>query len=132
MSVQLTLTLPEEIVESAERIGRSTAQAAEDVLQNALETLWPAWNALPGDSLYPPLSSLTDREVLSIANLKMNVSQNQRLLDLQTKGKTTGLSELERYELTSLLYIYQLGQLRKSEGLVEAVRRGLRRPLSDD
>lgn len=131
MSVQLTLTLPEEIVESAERIGRSTEQAAEVVLTNALETLWPAWNALPTESLYPPVSTLTDKEVLSIAEMKMNATQNQRLADLQAKGKVGRLSELERHELTSLLYIYQLGQLRKSEGLVEAVRRGLRERLSD-
>lgn len=132
MSVQLTLTLSDGIVESAERIGRSTEQAPETVLTNALETLWPAWNALPVTSLYPPLSTLSDREVLLIADMKMSAAQNQRLADLQTKGRITGLSELERHELASLLYVYQIGQLRKSEGLVEAVRRGLRKPLSDD
>lgn len=131
MSVQLTLTLSEEMVESAERIGRTTEQAAEDVLRSALEILWPTWNALPADSLYPPLSILSDREVLSIADMKMNAAQNQRLADLQSKGKASGLSELERHELASLLCMYQIGQLRKSEGLAEVVRRGLRRPLSD-
>ena len=52
------------------------------------------------------------------------------LAKLQTKGKTTGLSEAERYELLALLQIYQLGQLRKSEALAEAVKRGLQEPLS--
>lgn len=131
MSVQLTLTLSDSVVESAKRIGRSSEQAVEAVLTNALETLWPAWNALPLTSLYPPISDLSDLEVLAIADMKLSAAQNQRLSDLQEKGKTDGLSELERHELTSLLYIFQIGQLRKSEGIAEAFRRGLRKPLTD-
>jgi uncharacterized protein YnzC (UPF0291/DUF896 family) len=60
----------------------------------------------------------------------MDEVQNQRLGELQAKGKTTALTESERYELLALLHIYQLGQLRKSEALAEAVRRGLREPLA--
>jgi uncharacterized protein YnzC (UPF0291/DUF896 family) len=56
--------------------------------------------------------------------------QNQRLGELQQRGKVIGLTEAERYELLALLRIYQLGQLRKSEALAEAVCRGLRSPLS--
>jgi hypothetical protein len=59
----------------------------------------------------------------------MDEGQNQRLGELQVKGKEFGLSDLERYELLSLLQIYQIGQLRKSEALAEAVRRNLRPPL---
>ncbi len=129
MSVQITLTLSEGIVESAKRVGGSTGQASENVLVNALETFWPAWNALPLDTLYPPVSALTDAQVMALAESKLGVDQNRRLAELQTKGKTTDLSEMERHELVSLLYLYQLGQLRKSEGLAEAVHRGLREPL---
>ncbi len=78
----------------------------------------------------PPVSGLPDAEVLAIADLKMSVEQNQRLSELQSKGKATDLSEMERDELVSLLYLYQIGQLRKSEGLAEAIQRGLRTPLS--
>lgn len=83
-----------------------------------------------GESSDPPISTLSDVEVLAIADLKMSVEQNQRLTELQSKGKVTDLSEMERDELASLLYLYQIGQLRKSEGLAEAVQRGLRKPLS--
>jgi hypothetical protein len=48
----------------------------------------------------------------------------ERLGTLQAKGKIEGLTEAERVELLALLHIYQTGQLRKSEGLAEAVRRG--------
>jgi hypothetical protein len=60
----------------------------------------------------------------------MDAVQNQRLGELQRRGKTIGLTEAERYELLVLLHIYQIGQLRKSEALAEAVQRGLRSPLS--
>ena len=59
----------------------------------------------------------------------MDPVQNDRLAELQTRGKAVGLTEAERVELLSLLHLYQVGQLRKSQGLAEAVRRGLRTPL---
>ncbi|MCI0555774.1 MAG: hypothetical protein L0287_32915, partial [Anaerolineae bacterium] len=79
--------------------------------------------------LHPPVSSLADAEVLAFADAKMDPIQNDRLGALQAKGKTSGLTPDERYELLALMQIYQLGQLRKSEALAEAVRRGLRKPL---
>ncbi|VAW40169.1 hypothetical protein MNBD_CHLOROFLEXI01-417 [hydrothermal vent metagenome] len=60
----------------------------------------------------------------------MDEAQNNRLGALQAKGKQFALTEVERFELLSLLQIYQLGQLRKSEALAEAARRGLRFSLS--
>ncbi|MEQ8995829.1 MAG: hypothetical protein RID53_04895 [Coleofasciculus sp. B1-GNL1-01] len=39
------------------------------------------------------------------------------------------MTESERYELLVLMSIYQIGQVRKSAGLAEAVRRGLKSPL---
>ncbi len=59
----------------------------------------------------------------------MDTIQNQRLGALQEKGKVIGLTTEERYELMALMQIYQIGQLRKSEGMAEAVQRGLRTPL---
>lgn len=91
--------------------------------------MWPILEDLPDTELYPPIASLPDPEVLQLADSKMDATQNQRLGQLQTKGKAEGLSEAERYELLALMQIYQLGQLRKSEALAEAVRRDLRKPL---
>ncbi|MBS3025707.1 MAG: hypothetical protein HCA25_01045 [Dolichospermum sp. DET50] len=39
-------------------------------------------------------------------------------------------ASVERYELLILISLYQMGQLRKSEGLAEAVKRGIKTPLS--
>jgi hypothetical protein len=130
MAVEVTLTLPENLVEYAKRLGDATQRDVAAILAEALEMLLPTWENLSENSSYPSVSSLSNADVLALANSKMDAVQNQRLGELQQRGKTTGLTEAERYELLALLQIYQLGQLRKSEALAEAVQRGLRSPLS--
>jgi hypothetical protein len=130
MAVEVTLTLPEGLVEQAKRLGNATQRDVAAILADALEMVLPTWENLSQGSSYPTASSLSDAEVLALADSKMDAVQNQRLGELQQRGKITGLTEAERYELLALLQIYQLGQLRKSEALVEAVRRDLRPPLS--
>ena len=130
MAVEVTLTLPDNLVEYAKRLGDATQRDVAAILADALEMLLPTLENLPEGSSYPTVSSFSDAEVLALADSKMDAFQNQRLGELQQRGKTTGLTEAERYELLALLQIYQLGQLRKSEALAEAVQRGLRSPLS--
>ncbi|MEW6129693.1 MAG: hypothetical protein AB1757_21820 [Acidobacteriota bacterium] len=131
MSVEVTLNLPENLIKHAKRFGKVTNQNVEDVLVDTLEIMWPMLEDMPDTALYPPVSSLSNEEVLNLADAKMNEKQNARLSELQSKGKTIGLSADEKYELAALLRIYQIGQLRKSEAMVEAVNRGLRKPLSE-
>ncbi len=68
------------------------------------------------------MTSLSDDEMQDLAQLKLNLTQNDRLGELQAKGKTSDLAEMERYELLVLLQIYQLGQLRKSEAIAESTK----------
>jgi hypothetical protein len=92
---------------------------------------FPEWLMvnLPDSNLYPSVSSLSDDEVKDLARLKLSPSQNDRLGELQTKGKASDLAEIERYELLALLQIYQLGQMRKSEAIAESTKRGF--PLAE-
>jgi hypothetical protein len=129
MTVAVTLDVPESLIEKAQRFGGATQQRVEEVLAEVLETMVPMLEDSPDSLLSPPVTMLTDEEVLQLADSKMDAMQNQRLGTLQSTGKATGLSVAERYELLALLQIYQLGQLRKAEALAEAVRRGLRPPL---
>ncbi len=130
MAIEVTLTLPESLIEHAKWLGQATQRDVKSVLADTLEMMWPTLGDLPDTSPYPPVSAMSDTEVLALADSKMDVVQNQRLGELQAKGKEVGLPHAERYELLTLMQIYQLGQLRKSEALAEAVRRGLRTPLS--
>jgi len=125
MSIEVTLSLPEQLVEHAERFGQATQRHLEAVLAEALEMMWPT---LAEEDPLPLVSRLEDAQVLALADSKMDAAQNQRLGELQERGKILGLTLAERYELMALMQIYQMGQLRKSEALAEAVRRGLREP----
>lgn len=131
MSVEVTLSLPKSLIEYAKYFGNKMQQNIEAVLSDALELTLPMWENISDNNSfsYPSISSLSDAEVLQLTDSKMDVVQNRRLGKLQAKGKTVGLSLAERYELFALLKIYQMGQLRKSEGLAESVQRGLRPPL---
>jgi hypothetical protein len=126
MAVEITLRLPERLVEHARRFGQATQREVDEVLADTLEMMWAATDVMP--DWEPPVSTLSDNEVLALADSKMDVAQNERLGQLQAQGKVRGLSETERAELLELLHLYQTGQLRKSEALAEAVRRGLRQP----
>ncbi|NES24552.1 MAG: hypothetical protein F6K41_38005 [Symploca sp. SIO3E6] len=130
MTVEITLNLSESLVESAQRLGDATQRQVEIVLCDVLTMLLPALENLSDSRLCVPVSSLSDEQILMLAESTMNVVQNQRLSELQAKGKTTvGLTEAESYELLALMQVYQLGLLRKSEALAEAVKRGLQTPL---
>ena len=129
MNVQVTLSLPNNLFEHARDLGNATKRDTAEVLADALEMMWPTLPDSPAANL-PAITSLSNEDVLALAEMKLDEAQNRRLGELQTKGKQSALSEVERFELLSLLQIYQLGQLRKSEALAEAVRRGLRSPLA--
>jgi hypothetical protein len=130
MTIPITINLPESLAASVQRLGEATAREISDVLLDTLEIVLPTLDNLPEMSINSNIPDISDQEVLELANLKMDVVQNQRLGELQAKGKNTGLTAGERYELLILMSLYQMGQLRKSEGLAEAVKRGIKTPLS--
>ena len=130
MTIPIIINLPESLAASVQRLGEATAREISDVLLDTLEIVLPTLDNLSEMSINSNIADISDEEVLELANLKMDVFQNQRLGELQAKGKNTGLTAGERYELLILISLYQMGQLRKSEGLAEAVKRGIKIPLS--
>lgn len=127
--MEVIFTLPNNLIKQAQSFGRVTKRNVETVLADTLEMMWPAWEALLNRGDYPEIETLSDEEVGTLADSKMDATQNERLGELQVRGKTEGLTASEQFELLILMHLYQIGQLRKSEGLAEAVRRGLRKPL---
>jgi hypothetical protein len=130
MTIPITINLPESLAASIQRLGEATAREISDVLLDTLEIVLPTLDHLSEMSINSNIPDISDEEVLELANFKMDVVQNQRVGELQAKGKNTGLTAGERYELLILISLYQMGQLRKSEGLAEAVKRGIKTPLS--
>ena len=107
----ITLEIPDELISQITQLGDR----------------FPEWLMvnLPDSNLYSPIDHLSDHEVRALAQLKLNLNQNDRLGELQQQGKEGSLSEMERYELLALLQVYQMGQLRKSEAIAELAQRGL-------
>lgn len=128
MAIEVTLALPEGVIDHAQRFGVLTERNVETVLADAIQMTWPTLGEVPNTEDYPAISNLTDTQVLSLADAKMDRIQHQRLRFLQEKGKESGLTPDERYELLALMQINQIGLLRKAEALAEAVRRGIRAP----
>jgi hypothetical protein len=130
MTVQVTLTLPDAFLTQAQQWAGQQQRDVSLVLADALQQLWPLLELVPDPLSERTIQDLLDPEIVAMADLKLEQSQNERLGELQSKGKSLGLTELEQFELLMLIQVYRLGQLRKSEGLAEAVRRGLRAPLA--
>ena len=124
-TVPITLQLSDTLVEQAQRVRTITKQGLEVVLSDALEVMALTCDAVSVESLPKPIAKLSDSEVLLLAKSKMPPVQNDRLGDLQERGKADGLTEAEHYELVALFQIYHMGLLRKAAAIEEAYLRQL-------
>lgn len=127
MTTQIILTLSDEIYKRAEHFARLTGQAVEDVIADRVGgTLPPLVSEL--DSR--PVETLSDDEVLSLSQSMMDERLSSRMSGLSQKQREDVLTPEEQTELNMLFEIYNVGQLRKAQGLAQAVKRGLRPSLS--
>lgn len=124
----VTLTLKDDVYRRVAQFARMANLKVNEVLSEVIElSLLPS---NPQPSAVKPVSELSDKEVLKLTELQMAPAQDRRLsrlLDRQQAGKIT---VEERAELLTLMQVYQNGLLWKAQALAEAVRRGLREPLT--
>lgn len=127
MSSEVTLTLPDDLRERAERWASLTHRDLSEVLTSVLElALTPVYTS---PDLDKPISSLPDHKILAQSQMQMPVEQGERMGELLEKQREDELSRDESQELLALLQVYERLWVRQSEALAEAVRRGLREPL---
>ncbi len=128
MSTRVTVTLRDDLYRQAEQFARLSNTKVAEVLTDAIElSLLPVnWQA----SEVEPVSALTDEEVLKLTELQMPPKEDRRLSKLLSRQQAGKLTPEERTELMALMQVYQTGLLRKAQALGEAVRRGLRKPLT--
>jgi hypothetical protein len=128
MSTQITITLPDEVYQRAERFARLANRDIASVLADTIQLSMPSIRA---DALnLEPISDLSDQQVLALTELQMESEQDTRLSELLDRQQAGHLIEDERLELQALMQIYQEGLLRKATALSEAVKRELIKPLS--
>ncbi len=128
MSTQITITLPDDIYQRAERLARLANRDLASVLADTIQLAMPPVTA--ASATLEPIATLSDAAVLALTELQMPPTQDSRLsalLDCQQAGTLTAT---ERPELQTLMELYQEGLLRKAAALSEAVKRGLIAPLN--
>ena len=126
MGTQVTLTLPDALLERAEVLAQHTGRTVPDLLAETIELSLGPLGAFKSE---PPVETWSDEEVLAAADAKMPVANDQRLSDLLDRQQAGALPAPEQAELTTLMQVYQEGLLHKAQSLREAVGRGLRGPL---
>ncbi len=126
MSTQVTLTLPDGILASAEILAQRSGRSVADVLSETLEL---SLRPLDDPAIRQPMESLSDEELLAATASRLPEAHDQRLSELLNRQQAATLTPAEQTELTALMLTYQVGLLRKAQALDEAVRRGLREPI---
>lgn len=128
MNRHVTLELPNEVLNRVERLATLARRDVKEVLADAVAMALPPLDVVLGES--PPVSGMSDDKVLRLADLRLAPAQDRRLSQLLDQQQTGTLTEPERSELLALMQVYEVNLLRQAEALAEAVRRGLREPLS--
>ncbi|MCY7278092.1 MAG: hypothetical protein LH702_31245 [Phormidesmis sp. CAN_BIN44] len=123
MSTQITITLPDEVYQRAERFARLANRDIASVLADTIQLSIPPTRAEILD--LEPVSDLSNEQVLALTELQMEPAQDARLSELLDRQQAGLLVEDERLELQTLMQIYQEGLLRKATALSEAVKRKL-------
>jgi hypothetical protein len=123
MSTEITLTLPDEVYQRAERFARLANRDVAGVLVETIQLSMPYVRADVTE--LESLSALSDEQVVALTELQMELDQDARLSELLDRQQAGTLAKNERLELQTLMQIYQEGLLRKATALSEAVKRGL-------
>jgi hypothetical protein len=127
MTISVTINLPDEVYQRADRFARlANRDLASIITDTFVSSLPPISSKI--DTLQP-VGQMSDLAVLELANSSMPEPQDDRLSELLAKQREGELTLEEPQELESLMQIYNEGWLRKTAGLVEAVKRGLMEPL---
>jgi len=121
MTAQITLNLPDEVYHQAELLALQRHRTVSEILVETLEIF-----LLPTAK---PVSALSDSEVITQTQLRLQPFQEQRLSELLDRQQSGTIASVELPELQALIHIYETRLLRQAQALNEAVRRGLLEPL---
>jgi len=126
MSTQLTLSLPDEVLQRARKYAEYTKRDIKEIITTTLASTLPSLDTI---EQLRTIAKLPDSEVLALTKSRMDKKADRclsKLLDRQQAGK---LNDPEQAELAALMRLYEMGLLRQSQAFAEAVSRGLLPPL---
>ena len=130
MPPTITLTLPDDVLQSVQRVAQATQQSVEDLLVIALHAALPSLAGLP-----PPvvenltaLESLDDQALWAVMLETVPHDLQRRLHDLLARHQEGTLTDAEREQLAILQGQADLVMLRKARAAVLLRFRGKRVP----
>lgn len=126
MSTQLVLNLPEETYERAAQFADYARRNVSEIVAAALASALPSLDTL---AKLRNMAKLPDREIMALTELRMEPDADRRLSELLDRQQAAQLTDAGRAELASLMRTYEMGLLRQSQALAEAVHRGLLPPM---
>ena len=122
MNAQVTLQVPDSLLQQAASVAAQANQKVENYLSEVLVI------ALGERSVV----ALPDAEVLALTESRLPFAQESRLTDLLHDHGEGLLDQVQQKELDRLMNVYERALLRQSQALREAVARGLLQPLSHE
>ncbi len=125
--MEVTLNLPENIYRNFQKLAERSSRRIDEVIAEKIEADYWVENVAAEESL----ADLSDAEVLELANLKLSEQQDERMSRLLENQRESRITTNEKIELEGLMGLYRMGNLRKAQGCVEAVRRGLIKTPAD-
>jgi metal-responsive CopG/Arc/MetJ family transcriptional regulator len=119
--MEISVKLPDSLYRNVSHLAQAKKKSVAEIIKNAVRKAV----AEDAETLERTLIDCSDDEVLALANMKMSEAENRRMSELLEKQREEAITPLERNELDAVFRVYQVGNLRKSQGIYEAVQRGL-------
>ena len=126
----ITLTLPDDVLQPAQRVAQATKQSVEELLVTALQAALPTLEGLPPDVMQDltALESLDDQALWQVMLEMVPLDQQNQLHDLLARNQAGLLIDSEREPLAILQQQADLVMLRKARAAVLLRFRGKRVP----
>ena len=130
MPQTITLTLPDDILQPAQRVAQATKQSVEELLVTALQAALPTLEGLLPDVVQHlvTLESLDNQTLSRVMLETVPLDQQHQLHDLLIRNQARALTDSEREQLALLQQQADLVMLRKARAAVLLRFRGKRVP----
>jgi hypothetical protein len=117
--MEVTLSLPEKVYRNISTAAEKSKREIADLIVETVEEKYS------NHASEKPLASLSDEEVLALANLQIPKKQSARHSELLYKNQAGMLDSEEKQELEFFQQVYGAALSRKTDGIYEAVQRNL-------
>ena len=119
--MEISVKLPNNLYQNVSALAQAKKKSVAEIIKNAVKKAVAEENEM----LERPLADCSDSEVLALPKMKMSSAENKQMSELLGKQSAATITPLERNELDALMRVYQVGNLRKAQGISEAFQRGL-------